>query len=239
MNNLWAIIPVKPFGEGKSRLAQRLDEFERGQLSKRLLTRVVKMCHAANVCAEVLVISRDDHVLSYARRLGASALLERTDENRSSFPSPNVPSAPSATASPHISPCANLNAPPTTPIDRLNIALRQGAEQAAYQGADALLVLPADLPTVTAADVTALAHAGQDSPCVVIAPSEDNGTNALLLHPMDAIEFAFGVDSFSRHQEQAVQQNIPFNVIHSSTLAFDVDRPADLDRYTQVDPVES
>lgn len=196
MNQLWAILPVKPFGEGKSRLAERLQSSERGALSKDLLTKVIRAAQAANVCAEILVVSRDPSVLSYAQTLGVATLLE---------------------------------AHSLTHEDSLNAALRQGAGEAVARGADATLILPADLPLITPEDIMGLAEAGRKGPRVVIAPSTDNGTNALLLNPPDLINFSFGIDSFERHQAFAQAKNVSLEIIHSPTLAFDVDRPADLE----------
>lgn len=206
--HLWAVIPVKPFGEGKSRLAQRLDPAERGVLSKQLLTRVIQIAQESNVCAGILVISRDEDVLAYAQSLGVSTLLENDFREENKWDDgPNAPLS----------------------IDSLNAALHQGASIAADRGANAVLILPADLPLVTPADLIHLSEAAVDSPAVVIAPSEDNGTNALLLTPPGCIDYAFGINSFDRHQSQAEEKNIPFKIINSPTLAFDVDRPADLD----------
>lgn len=196
MNQLWAILPVKPFGEGKSRLAERLQSTERGALSKELLTKVIHAAQASNVCAEILVVSRDPNVLSYAQTLDVATLLE---------------------------------APNFTHEDSLNAALRQGADEAIARGADATLILPADLPLVTPGDIIGLADAGRKGPRVVIAPSTDKGTNALLLNPPNLINFAFGIHSFERHQAYAQAKNVPLEIIHSPTLAFDVDRPADLE----------
>lgn len=110
----------------------------------------------------------------------------------------------------------------------LNQALRQARREAVIRGADAVLVLPADLPWVTAQDVCELYQRGWNSPGVVISPSRDGGTNALLLRPPDAIEFAFGPHSFRRHRLLAQAAGFPVQVFDSPTLAMDVDRPEDL-----------
>ena len=99
---------------------------------------------------------------------------------------------------------------------------------AVARGADAILVLPADLPHLQSVDIAMLWAKGQESEGVIIVPSNDNGTNALLLRPPDAINFAFGQNSFSHHCH-AAQAAGRSCVIHSAPhLAFDVDLPADL-----------
>lgn len=203
MKQLWAILPVKPFGEGKSRLAERLHAAERGALSKELMTKVIQTVQEANACAEILVISRDASVLGYAKSVACLPLLEK----------PALPNQ-----------------------DSLNAALRQAADEAVANGANAILILPADLPLINPQDIVSLAKAGQRGPRVVIAPSTDKGTNALLLNPPDAIDFAFGLRSFERHRKLAEENNVPLHIIHSNTLAFDVDRPADLDALARFAP---
>jgi 2-phospho-L-lactate guanylyltransferase len=63
---------------------------------------------------------------------------------------------------------------------------------------------------------------------MVIAPSHDGGTNALLLRPPQAIAYAFGEDSFARHRAMAAAAELACHTYHSSTLALDIDHPEDL-----------
>jgi 2-phospho-L-lactate guanylyltransferase len=110
----------------------------------------------------------------------------------------------------------------------LNAALEQARAAIVAAGAEAVLVLPADLPLLTAADLTALCELAQAGDGVVIAPSHDGGTNALLLRPPFALPYAFGEDSFARHCALAAATRLPCRVYRSPTLAWDVDAPADL-----------
>lgn len=190
MTELWLIIPVKPFGEGKSRLAASLSPAQRAALSERLLGGVLRLAHETGRFAARLVISRDPAVAAAATAAGAVAL----GEERSG----------------------------------LNAALSQARSAAVAAGAGAILVLPADLPQVTAADLQRLVDACQGEAGVVIAPSRDGGTNALLLWPPDVLDFDFGPDSFRRHCDQAGRKGLIVCVVDSPTLAFDLDRPQDL-----------
>jgi 2-phospho-L-lactate guanylyltransferase len=110
----------------------------------------------------------------------------------------------------------------------LNLALDQARRAAMARQADAILVLPADLPLLRVADIEQLYRLAADGPSVVIAPGRNGGTNALLLRPPLAIDFAFGVGSFQRHSELATAQAFPCLVYDSPTLAFDVDVVEDL-----------
>jgi 2-phospho-L-lactate guanylyltransferase len=113
----------------------------------------------------------------------------------------------------------------------LNEALEQARRFVIERGADALLVLPSDLPLVTPQEIGALLAAAQDKP-VAIAPSRDGGTNALLLQPpaleSAPLRFEFGEQSFRRHQAQAEARGLAYTVIRSELLALDVDWPEDL-----------
>ena len=109
----------------------------------------------------------------------------------------------------------------------LNPALH---EARAVATGDRLLVLPADLPGVTASDVASVIAAGDaaGSPSVVLAPDRHGrGTNALLLDPPDAIDPAFGGDSRAGHAWLAASADIPFVEV-SGLLDLDVDTPEDL-----------
>ncbi|HXF63140.1 MAG TPA: 2-phospho-L-lactate guanylyltransferase [Caldilineaceae bacterium] len=112
--------------------------------------------------------------------------------------------------------------------DDLNSALEQARRVAVQAGAEALLVLPSDLPLVTAEDLTTLVTLAATGAGMVIAPSHDGGTNALLLRPPNAIPYAFGDESFERHRALAAAAGLPCRVVHSPTLAWDVDSPEDL-----------
>ncbi len=110
----------------------------------------------------------------------------------------------------------------------LNQALTRACQAVLHAGADAMLILPSDLPLITAGDIDSLHDLGLSGVAMVIAPSHDGGTNALLLHPPNAIDFAFGVDSFRRHLDLAAARTLPYSIFASETLAYDVDWPEDL-----------
>jgi 2-phospho-L-lactate guanylyltransferase len=110
----------------------------------------------------------------------------------------------------------------------LNAALTQAGEIVAAAGAEGILVLPSDLPLLTVADLDALYALAQDGDGVIIAPSQDGGTNALLLRPPHAIPYAFGLESYNRHAALAEAAGLSCHVYHSATLALDIDHPEDL-----------
>jgi 2-phospho-L-lactate guanylyltransferase len=110
----------------------------------------------------------------------------------------------------------------------LNLALRQGCDQARREGGDAVLILPADLPLLTVADIDLLLVEAATGAGVVLAPSQDGGTNALFLRLPLPIPLCFGPNSFQRHQEVAAAAGLTTTVCTTPSLAFDLDRPEDL-----------
>ena len=114
------------------------------------------------------------------------------------------------------------------PID-LNQALQQATRAAVGSGASAVLVVPADLPLVTADDLRELVSLAESPPVVVIAPDRRQaGTNALLASPAGLIEYAFGPSSFDRHRALALAAGARVLVCDRPGLALDLDLPEDL-----------
>jgi 2-phospho-L-lactate guanylyltransferase (CobY/MobA/RfbA family) len=92
---------------------------------------------------------------------------------------------------------------------------------------DALVALmPGDLPLIAAGDVEAtLAMARRDR--LVIVPSADGGTGALVFPAGLALPLAFGRGSFGKHLQAAADLGLTSVVAGAETLAFDLDHPAD------------
>jgi len=112
----------------------------------------------------------------------------------------------------------------------LNPALEEGRRRALELGASTLLVFPADLPLLEAEDVRAVLEAAEGQSVVIAPDGARSGTNALLVHPPDALPFAFGPDSFEAHLEAARGRCLDLRVCERSHLAFDLDTVGDLAR---------
>lgn len=95
------------------------------------------------------------------------------------------------------------------------------------QRAEAVLVMPGDLPHATSAEITALLHA-LDEPGVTIVPARDGGTLALGLRPTSAIAPVFGPDSAARHREAAERSGVAWRFLSPGHLDTDVDTLDDL-----------
>lgn len=111
------------------------------------------------------------------------------------------------------------------PGEGLNAAVAAGTRTAAQAGASTLLVLPSDVPMVTSDDVTSLFSYPED---VVIAPSGDGGTNALLRRPPGTLRPCFGRSSAALHRHRAGEAGLSCRTVEMSSLVLDIDRYADL-----------
>lgn len=111
----------------------------------------------------------------------------------------------------------------------LNEALERATVVARSYNADSVLVLPADLPQLSAEDVSAMLEAGRQPPVVVIAPDHRHeGTNALYINPAGIIDYDFGEGSFERHCKLAHKAGVVLKILELHSLARDVDVPEDL-----------
>jgi 2-phospho-L-lactate guanylyltransferase len=113
----------------------------------------------------------------------------------------------------------------------LNDGLREARAEAIAAGAEALLIVPIDVPQVTPealADVIADGAAHPGGPLVAIVPDRHGrGTNALLLRPPDAIDFRFGGDSRQAHREAA--EAVGATILElTGPLRLDIDTADDL-----------
>lgn len=114
----------------------------------------------------------------------------------------------------------------------LNDALDQARAAALAAGAEALLVLPADVPLVRPSDLTGLAALlGQGADLALAPDGEGRGTNALAMRRGAELPFRFGPNSATLHLAAAAERGLVARRYLSSTLALDVDDPLSLARY--------
>jgi 2-phospho-L-lactate guanylyltransferase len=107
------------------------------------------------------------------------------------------------------------------------------------RGAEFTLVLPGDIPLVTAAEITAVLDAarcevntsdGSDGwqGCVLVPAADGRGSNAILRRPCDLIPLSFGNDSFLPHRAAAEATGKACVILELAGIALDVDRAAEL-----------
>jgi 2-phospho-L-lactate guanylyltransferase len=119
--------------------------------------------------------------------------------------------------------------PDHDPPRGMNAAVSRGLAAVAAEGAEAALVLTADLPLAQPADIAAILERRTEGRSVVLVPSADGtGTNAMLLSPPEALRPQLGPDSLARHTAQATRRGLPLTRLSVPRLALDIDTPADL-----------
>ncbi len=113
---------------------------------------------------------------------------------------------------------------------QLNMALTRATVVVKEYGIQGVLIIPADLPLIGPQDIRAMLECVKNPPTVVIAPDRHrDGTNALLIHPLGLIKYAFGVGSFQRHCDLARQAGAHLEICDLPSVALDVDLPEDLE----------
>jgi 2-phospho-L-lactate guanylyltransferase len=106
------------------------------------------------------------------------------------------------------------------------------------QGSDFTLVFPADIPLITAAEVSAVLDLMPERGCVIVPASDNRGTNAILRRPFNLIPLRFGNDSFQPHLASAKATGCEVIVRLFPGIGLDVDRPDDLQALMR-EPVRS
>ncbi len=188
---LWAIVPVKPFGLAKSRLAPVLEPPQRVALSRAVLAQTLGVLQNTPAVTRTLVVSRDPAVLSLARMYEANTVSESGQPE-------------------------------------LNAALRRAIEVARSFGASGVLVLPADLPLLSAEDVAALIAPANEDVAACLAPDRHHqGTNGVFVRPPQILEVSFGAGSFERHLKQLTWNGITPHIVERPGLQLDLDTPED------------
>ncbi|MFQ3645791.1 MAG: 2-phospho-L-lactate guanylyltransferase [Anaerolineae bacterium] len=74
--NVWAMIPMKPLAQAKTRLSAVLTDAERAELARAMLRQVLRVVVPQRRLCGALVVSRDPEVLAVAQAMGAEALHE-------------------------------------------------------------------------------------------------------------------------------------------------------------------
>lgn len=121
---------------------------------------------------------------------------------------------------------AAIPEPPS--VRGINQALQYATATLEKQGLDTLLVVLADVPSLTPANVEAILAALPPQRGAVICPAARKGTSALATRPPGVIPFRFGPDSFTLHRREAAARGIDMRVLRIQSLANDIDEPSDL-----------
>ena len=197
----WALVPVKGFARGKSRLGELLDDGGRAALAQAMFDRVVGEVLvplvAAGELGGVVVLTDAAEVLARAAQLGATAWL----------------------------------AAPTRPGRPLSAIVDEGLARVAGGGAGAGVVLMGDLPALRADDVRALVALLDRAAVVIAPDEAQAGTNALALRLPAPMPTCFcGGASLAAHRAAAEERGLAYLLCDRPGLRFDVDQPEDYAR---------
>ena len=113
----------------------------------------------------------------------------------------------------------------------LNAALDGSASELARSPDDAVLVVLGDVAGAQPDDLETLIHArgAEERPAVVLAPSRDGGTSALLRFPWNSIPAGFGPGSAAVHRASADAAGVEFKEVELASLAIDIDTLDDIE----------
>lgn len=103
-----------------------------------------------------------------------------------------------------------------------------GIARARELGAERVVLLPIDCPLLATRELERLLTGMPERYAAIVPDRHGTGTNALALAPPDAIEPSFGEGSCARHVAAAREAGVPYAVEELSSLALDLDTPADV-----------
>jgi 2-phospho-L-lactate guanylyltransferase len=191
----WALIPIKAFDRGKSRLADVLSPNERQHLTQELFAHVVGVLRNSPSIDQIAIVSDSADARAHARQLG---LLPLSD-------------------------------PPGEP--GLARVVDEALGELERRGATNVIVCMSDLPDLTPEDIESVTRALSESDVVLVPDRMSAGTNLIALRPPTVLPSCLGhEDSLQRHVARARSLGLTLNVQLRRGIAFDVDRPTDLDR---------
>nr|WP_321457565.1 2-phospho-L-lactate guanylyltransferase [uncultured Cohaesibacter sp.] len=196
------LIPMKDPAAAKSRLAPALSEAERSQLALLLFKTVVRRIQQAVMGLKQSGSGQgriDVAVVSNSAEIVALAAELQIG---------------------HINEQDNAG---------LNSAVSEAAKTACDLGYDRLCILPGDLADPSREDIARLLSYPVDGQTVALCPSQDLGTNALVVPLPCPVAFSFGPDSFTRHFSRAADAGMMPVILPLKSLRRDVDTLADLD----------
>lgn len=116
------------------------------------------------------------------------------------------------------------------PENRSETDAIEHATRAAVEGGwTSTLVIPADIPLITADEVQSIVASAPAEGSVLVPAADGRGTNAVLRSPASLFPLRFGNDSFLPHRRAAEDTGKPVVILELPGIALDVDRPDDLD----------
>jgi 2-phospho-L-lactate/phosphoenolpyruvate guanylyltransferase len=113
----------------------------------------------------------------------------------------------------------------------LNDALTAGCLEAKAHGHEAIAVLPVDLIFLTSQHIRNILQAAGNADVCIVPDSTGTGTNFIYWRSIECAHFRFGPSSALHHRLHAQSKALSVNVVENQDLAFDLDSPADFQRW--------
>lgn len=111
----------------------------------------------------------------------------------------------------------------------LNALIQNASERLLADSEEPLLVLHADLPLLTAGDISAVLSSQRTLQGLIIGcDRRGRGTNLLAFNAAHTPCFCFGPDSCARHMASARSAGVPVQILQRSGIGVDVDEAPDL-----------
>ncbi len=117
---------------------------------------------------------------------------------------------------------------PDPAVAETNDAVRHGLAWLSERGAAAAVVIPGDVPFVSAEEIGAVLHRLRAVDVVLVPAARDGGTNMLAVSPPGVLPVAYGGDSFERHRRAALRAGLEIIILHLAGAGHDIDVASDL-----------
>lgn len=204
--SITALIPVRSFRGGKTRLAQHLSDERRAALSRWMFHRVLAAAHGSGVVASILVISPDAEVLTAA---AAAA--------------PDVVPLAQPAAAPGLNPALDLGRQWADERGRAAV-LVLFADLPLLSGTDVANLARRDAAVVLAPD-----RHGRGTNALFLRLQRGGEAAA------DPFRFQFGEGSYARHVDEADRLGLDAVTVIAAGTTLDIDTPDDLQRLRGLD----
>jgi 2-phospho-L-lactate guanylyltransferase len=115
----------------------------------------------------------------------------------------------------------------------LNTAVRLALDSPTVAQADSVVVVPADVPLATEAEMDDLLDTAATSDVVIVPSARDGGTNGLYMTPPGIIRPSFGPASLAAHMKSAEEAELRCSILELPGLGLDIDRVEDIETFLQ------
>lgn len=203
------VIPMKNPECSKTRLAKVLNPSERKRLALYLFEKNLGFFRQMYPQHNLLVVTESQEIQQIAESYGADVLIEeQREEKRAEQQEQHEEQQQSG----------------------LNAAVSQAARYNTDRGFDSQLVIPGDIQELDCDEIETLLNHRVTERSVIVCPSYDGGTNAIMTTPPDVMPFCFGPNSSRKHLLAAFEAGLHTRRVFLESLSHDIDRPEDLSR---------